>query len=60
MLLMPLLTKSKPTQSTRGIHPQAFEDSQACGSTTEMRQLAADEYSAVAGGPELQVGDGPG
>jgi hypothetical protein len=32
----------------------------ASDSSSEMRQLSAEEYAAVAGGPEMQVGDGGG
>jgi hypothetical protein len=58
MLHMPFFTKTKSTQSTPTIRAQAFGDSQAADSSTEMRQLITAEYSAVAGGPEMNVGDG--
>jgi hypothetical protein len=57
---MPFLNKTKSTQSTPVIRTQVFGDTQIADSSTEMRQLVAGEYAAVAGGPELQIGDGGG
>jgi hypothetical protein len=60
MLHIPFFAKKKSTQSIPAIQIQKLKDTQAAESVTEMRQLTSPEYDGVAGGPEMNVGDGGG
>lgn len=55
---IPFFANSKPLQS----NPSTIAPSLACAaapdSSADVRQLTLDEYSAVSGGPETEVGNG--
>jgi hypothetical protein len=57
MLQMQFFKPKTSSQSSLPIHSQASKSAPSNG-LTEMLQLTTEEYAAVSGGPEMQVGDG--
>jgi hypothetical protein len=55
---IPFFATSKLLQSKSTIIAPALVCASASDSSSEVRQLKLEEYSAVSGGPETEVGDG--
>jgi hypothetical protein len=55
---IPFLASMKSPQSKSTVIAPALVCATAADSAAEVRQLTLEEYAAVAGGPEGEVGDG--
>jgi hypothetical protein len=55
---IPFFENSKSFQSKSTIVAPALAGAPAPDNSAEVRQLTLEEYAAVSGGPEGQVGDG--